>query len=879
MAGKKNFQNSNEKPPTLFPFLEEKRPEAGKKNEEVSSNEGKLKSLLLIDANSLIHRAFHALPTSLRNSRGEIVNAAYGFTSMLIKVIKEFNPDAVIGAFDTKAPTFRHQAFKEYKANRPETADELVPQFKLVKKVLDAFDIPYLEVPGFEADDIIATLASQAAEKGLEVLILSGDRDLLQLVGDKIRVITTKKGVSEVKIYDRDGVYQRFKVHPEQIPDFLALKGEASDNIPGVPGIGEKTAADLIGKYGSLENLFKNLKDLEGKKYYSALKESMENVFKARDLVILRKDVPVSFNEVVRRFSYDKLKVAKALTELEFQSLIKRLDIDESAVDFELELTEGATEASFEEVLKALNKEGEGFIVILEDKLFLSTKHSYCQVLVPVDFEKIFNTGATLFVNNLKEFYKTLPEELGLTCYQLSKEGKIHDLSILLWLNNPDKKKYTLTDYLPQEKWKEHLNDALVWARNLLKKITSENMDRAYYEVEIKIPAVLAEMEKAGLPINLDILYDLKKELEREIENLEQKIFEFAGVKFNIDSPKQLSDVLYRVLKIKPPRSRKKYSTEQAVLLKLIDAHPIILPILNYRELTKLKRTYVEPFIEKVNKEKLRIYGKFNQVGTATGRLSSEEPNLQNIPLKGTFAQRFREAIACKNGWLFVSADYANIDLRVLAHLSDEKRLIEAFKNNEDIHTRTAVEIFKVKPDEVDERLRRMAKAINFGIIYGVSPEGLAQQAGISIQEAKAYIEEYFKKYPGVKEYIDRVVQKAYEEGYVETILRRRRYLPGLKSSSLAERNAAERLAMNTPIQGSSADIIKLAMVRLYEEIKTRNLPVKLLLQIHDSLVLEAPEELADEAGKILVNSMENAFQLKVPLKAKLKTASNLSEL
>ncbi|MCX7831883.1 MAG: DNA polymerase I [Actinobacteria bacterium] len=847
------------------------------KEREVSQ---KISRLFLIDANSMIHRAFHALPTSLKNSKGQIVNAAYGFANMLVKIIKEFSPDAVIAAFDSKAPTFRHEAFKEYKANRPETADELIPQFNLSRIILDAFDIPIVEMQGFEADDIIATLAEQAKNNGLMVYIISGDRDMLQLIKDGINVITTKKGVSEVKIYDRDAVYERFNVFPEEIPDFLALKGEASDNIPGVPGIGEKTAAELVRRFGSIEKIYENLESLKGKRFYESLKENRENVFLAKKLAILRKDVPIQLQEYLRNFYFDKNKVAKVFFELEFQTLLKRLDIAEKGLEVEVSITEPSVYSDFSEVLEIAESTKKGFLAIVDENLVFSAGKKYSELNQKSLLDELFSRDFEIFTNDLKGLYKFLPAYLREILIHRINLKMVNDHSILLWLLNPDKKKYSLNDYFEGDDWKVHLGDVLKWSEKLLERIKEEDMEDVYYLVELKLPAVLAEMEESGLPVNLENLYELKKELERQIDNEESEIYNLSGVRFNIDSPKQLGYILYEVLKIKPSRkSKKKNSTEQQVLMDLIDAHPIIEHILNYRELTKLKRTYVEPFIEKVDPITKRIYGKFIQTGTATGRLSSEDPNLQNIPLKGAFSVYFRESIRCESGRVFVAADYANIDLRVLAHLSQDEKLLEAFSKNVDIHSQTAMELFKVSKERVDERLRRIAKAINFGIVYGVSPEGLAQQAGISQDEAREYIERYFEEHPGVKDYIEKTIKKAYEDGFVQTILKRRRYLPGLKSSSIAERNAAQRLAMNTPVQGSAADIVKLAMIKLWEEIRRTEMDAKIVLQVHDSLILETEEELADAVSEILKYSMENAYDLSVPLVVNLKVSNSLAGL
>lgn len=862
--------------PDLFSSL--KIPKEEKSQENDLNND--IKNIFAIDANSILHRAFHALPLSLKNSKGQIVNAAYGFASMLVKIILDFKPDACVAAFDTKAPTFRHELFKEYKANRPETADELVPQFPLAKKILEAFDIPVLEIPGFEADDILASIAEVAVERNIEVYIVSGDRDMLQLVKNGIKVITTKKGVSEVKIYDEKAVFERFGVYPSEIPDYLALKGEASDNIPGVPGIGEKTASQLIRKYGSLEKIYENIEELKDKKYYNYLVEYRDQVFRARELVILRKDAPLDIEKIFRKFSFDTEKVARIFSELEFSSLLKRLSIPEKPIDLEISFTSPAKKETFQNVLFSAKKESKIF-VSLDDAVYVSSSDSYASLLTLEEIEDVFFSDINVATNNLKNLYlKIKTKELRQAIEEKIEKGQVDDLSILLWLNNPDKKKYEFVDYIGKANWYEHLHEALKWSEVLKEKIIESGMDDVYLNVELPFAIVLAEMEECGLPVDPEVLEDLSKELERLIQAETEKIYQLSGTVFNINSPQQLSKVLYNILKIRPlGRKKNRYSTDQSTLIKLVDQHPVIEHILSYRELMKLKRTYVDAFIEKLDKTTFRIYSNFSQTGTATGRITSEEPNLQNLPLKGSFSEEFRKAIKCEEGWVFVAADYANIDLRVLAHLSSDKKLIEAFKAGKDIHTITAAEVLGVPEDKVDERIRRIAKAINFGIIYGVTPEGLSEQAGISVEEAKAYIESYFEKYRGVKEYIDRTIKEAYENGYVTTLLGRRRYLPGLRSSNIAERNASERLAMNTPVQGSSADIIKLAMIRFREALKNLKTDARMILQIHDSILVEVREKEADTIAEVLKNTMENAAKLRVPLSVSIKTGKTLASV
>lgn len=830
------------------------------------------KKAFLIDANSMIHRAFHALPREMKNAKGQPINSVFGFTSMLIKIIQDFNPRLLAAAFDTEAPTFRHLKFEDYKANRPETDEDLIPQFDMVKKILEGFNVPVLEKEGFEADDILAALAVRLS-RDYEVYIVSGDRDMLQLVDERIKVVTTRKGVSEVKIYDRERVFERFGVYPEEIPDFLALKGEPSDNIPGVPGIGEKTAAELIRKYGDLENLYKHIDELKNKRYYRALVELKDQVFQARELTRLRTDVEIGETSLPQ-FKFDKEKVAAVLSEFRFKSLLKRLELPEvSEKTGEIRLTEEAVLKSTEEI------SGKWLIGVIDGgKMAVAGETPAYSLIEPA---RVISHGIeTLFLESIKDFYRLLDGQDRNVVEEWVGKHRLVDIGLIRWLLDPDLKEYKVDSLVgSRQEAIKHLHDILRWAKESLDRLKEIDLDRVLFEVEERIALILARMEEAGLPVDVEQLEDLGKELDRLIQQEEEAIYRLTGYTFNINSPQQLGYVLYEKLKLKKGRRGKTgYSTDQNALMKLVNEHPAIEHVLNFRELTKLKRTYVDAFLEKVDADG-RIRTTFVQTGTATGRISSENPNLQNLPLKGEFADRFRQALHCKEGCVFVSADYATIDLRVLAHLSNDRLLIESFMKDEDIHSRTTKEVFGSTGIEDDHEMRRIAKIINFGIIYGVSPEGLARQAGIPLDTAREWIDRYYRTYTGVKNYLERIITFAYENGYVTTILGRRRYLPGLNSSSPSERNAAERLAMNTPIQGSSADIMKLAMIRLDEMLKKQGMSSRLVLQVHDSLVLECPEREVDQAQELLREAMEAAIELRVPLRVKVKTGKHLAEV
>lgn len=875
-----------EKQPELFGSSEDKKGHAG--------NSKRKKKIFLIDANSLIHRAFHALPVTLTNSKGVTVNATYGFTGMLIKVIKEFDPDLIVAAFDSKAPTFRHKVYEEYKAHRPETAVELVNQFPIVKEILEAFKIPIVEIEGYEADDIIATYGKMAFDVGHEVFIISGDRDMLQLVDERIKVISTKKGISDIKIYDKKAVFERFGIYPEKIPDFLALKGEPSDNIPGIPGIGEKIASKLIAEYSSLEDLYKNIESFEGKRLYNLLLENKDMAFLARSLATLSRKAPVNERILNSWFEPDNVKIAEVLTRYEFTSLLERIGLSAKYERVpELELLKESRSGDFSEVLEKFEQEKSGFLYVDEKKssFSIATRDvSYSGKIQVDEIQKINDTlkktlkdEFLLITNDLKALSSIADNEnLKESLLSLSKAGRLYDVSLALWLLDPERKDYSVESLFSGKK--DHLyqfpGDVIDWASRLVRNLKDEEMFKLYTEIELPIAVLLAEMEAAGLPLDVRKFEELSKELELKIEGESEEIFRLTGYSFNINSPQQLAYVLYDRLQLKKGKKRKQhYATDFATLLKLVDAHPAIVHILNYRELTKIKNSFVEVFLDKIDRRAGRIHCRFIQTGTATGRLASEDPNLQNIPLKGEYAEQLRKAIKPEKGYLFAGADYSQIDLRVMAHLSEEKGLIEAFKWEKDIHTSTAIEVFGVEEDEITPELRRISKAINFGIIYGISPQGLSEQSGIGYEEASKYIEIYFQRYPAVKAYMEKTIKEAYENGYVKTILNRRRYLPGLHSSSVSERRASERLALNSPIQGSAADIIKLAMLRFWDAVKNEGLNAKIILQVHDSLVVECDERIADKIGELLKDSMEKAFILNVPLAVKVSIGQSLADI
>ncbi len=744
-----------------------------------------MKRLILIDANALIHRSFHALPP-LATKKGELVNAVYGFTAIILKVIKELKPDYIATAFDLPKPTFRHLEFEDYKATRPKTPEELTSQFPLVKKIVKAFNIPIFEKEGYEADDIIGTIAEKVSKEkeNLEVIIVTGDLDTLQLVNKKIKVYTLKKGITDTVIYDEQAVKQRYGFGPKQLVDYKGLKGDPSDNIPGVAGIGDKTATKLVKEFGSVENLYKSIE--EGKtslpeKLKEKLLQGKEIALFSKKLATIQKDVPLGFDlEKCRLEDYDKEKVIKLLKELEFRSLINRLPQSEQ----ERKELENKTEASPLELSKQREKE-------------------------------------------IEEAYQN--------------------------------------------------------------KILSEKL----VQLEKELIPVLEEMEKTGIKIDVDFLKKLSRRITSKLKRLEKKIYDLAGVEFNINSSQQLSEVLFEKLGISVAGLRKTpkgvVSTAASELQKLKGKHKIINLILDYRELIKLKTTYIDALPKLVNHQN-RIHTTYNQLGTTTGRISSSNPNLQNIPIKGEWGKEIRKAFIAEEGYSLISADYSQIELRIVACIANDEKMIEAFKNNQDIHKITAAEIYNIPLIKVTPEMRRQAKTLNFGIIYGMSIVGFAEASGVPRTKAKEFIEEYLRDFSGVAEYITRIKEKAKKDGYVETLLGRKRFLPEIKSSNYPIRQAAERMAINMPIQGTAADIMKVAMVTLWKRLKkeTDN-KARILLQVHDELVLEVRDDLIDEVSKITKEEMENVLEqpifnevrsiFKIPLEVEIKAGSNWGEL
>lgn len=845
-----------------------------------------MKKMLLIDGNSLIHRAFHALPP-LRTSKGVYTNAVYGFTNMFLRVLKEEEPDYIMVAFDKKGPTFRHKEYSLYKATRSKTPDELIGQFDIVKQILDALYIAYMEVEGFEADDILGTISKMAEESDIFSLIITGDKDALQLVSPKTNVMLTKKGISEMETYDPRRIKERYGVSPEAIADLKGLMGDKSDNIPGVPGVGEKTAMKLLKEFGSVEKVLDSTDKLKGK-----LKENIENhreqakISKHLATIVRNIDLNVDFEDFARR-EPDYENLTELFMEMEFYSLIDRIDRPtgkgEPQVKFTLICVNSQEDldlliknsSSLECLSIAIDGEKEdirGLGICHEDKIFylpyelLNLDEEVRTLIRPLlEREEILKiTSDAKHVRNILkqwdiDFYSQF--DISLAAYLLDPSRPRYDIDTLAF-------EYLGIDLGNQDGEIEKIGYFYRLKEVIDERLKDYDMESLFYDVEMPLCSILADMENFGVKVDSDKLQDLSKKFGGKLLKLTEDIYELSDTEFNINSPKQLGEVLFEKLGLPVIKKTKTgYSTDAEVLEKLRPNHPIIEKILEYRFLMKMKSTYADGLLALVNKNTGKIHTSFNQTVTTTGRISSTEPNLQNIPVKTEEGKHIRGVFTAEGpGHVLLSGDYSQIELRVLAHISEDPGLIEAFTLNTDIHTRTASEVFGVSPEDVTPLLRDRAKAVNFGIVYGISDYGLAQGLGISNKEAQDYINAYFDRYPRVKDYIRDTIKKAKQNGYVTTLLNRRRYIPDITSRNYNIRSFAERTAMNTPIQGSAADIIKVAMVKVYNQLKLNNLKTKLLLQVHDELIFDVPVEELSIVKKIVKENMENALSLKVPL-------------
>lgn len=871
-----------------------------------------MKKLVILDGNSLAHRAFHALPL-LTTTTGYFTNAVYGFTTMLHKIVRQEQPDYLAVVFDYSRVTFRHKIYEDYKANRKATPDELRPQFPLIKEVLSALRIPILELEGYEGDDLISAAVRAAEAEGIQALVVSGDRDLLQLVSEYTTALITRKGISNLERFTPQGVKEKYGVDPAQVADLKGLKGDQSDNIPGVPRIGIKTAVKLLDQFDSVEECLANLDKLPPK-MASLLNEYHDQALMSKRLATLAQDVPVKidFPElIVEEPDYEAL--IKIYQQLEFKSMLKNVQ-EEMPVQSITPPTEGenyhlvAAVPDLVQVIDQIKNEGKCAFCFEREKtspheaslstLGLAWGKNYAAVVFPEDpqqrEEMLAHLDTVLADPEIEKWCHDAKAEL-IMCrrHNIGLQGVLGDTMLSAYLLNS-----SLANPSLEESSLKHLNQMVAFAQDetraaqcaltikklwpvLRESLERDELDDLFNNVELPLSAVLAEMEIRGIKLDVARLEEMSRELSKQLLTLTGEIYAMAGEGFNINSPRQLGQILFDKLKLPViKRTKTGYSTDASVLEKLSSHHEIAEKLLEYRQLTKLKSTYVDGLQNLVSPRTGRVHTTFNQTITATGRLSSTEPNLQNIPIRDELGRKIRKAfVPSEPGWILMAADYSQIELRVMAHMSQDPRLIADFQQGKDIHTRTAATIFGVAPEDVTPDLRRRAKGINFGVIYGITDFGLARDIGVSRQEAALYIENYFQQYPGVRRFIEETIMETREKGYVKTLFKRRRYLPDLLSSNKNVRAFGERTAVNTPIQGSAADIIKLAMLRIDEVLQEQGLTARPLLQVHDELVFELPSEELKTLICIVRSGMENVLELDVPLKVGIEVGPTWDDL
>ncbi|MFS8495246.1 MAG: DNA polymerase I [Actinomycetes bacterium] len=867
-------------------------------------------TLALLDGNSIAYRAFYALPEDLATTSGQVTNAVYGFTRMLIKLLGDHHPDGVAVAWDVSRESFRTERYAEYKAQREKAPDHFRSQLGLIDEVLQALRIPQVRMEGYEADDLIATITKKAVADGWDVLIVTGDRDAFQLIDDHVKVLYTRRGITDTIIADRAYVEERYGIEPEQYVEYAALRGDTSDNLPGVPGVGDKTAAKLLQQYGSLEGIYAALDD-QSPRLRQNLAESHEQVFLNRELMKLVDDVTLDVDtEDLRRGEWEQAAVKDLFESLEFYSLWEDLlEVQPTAGDLPAEVLEVDTQLVTDPAAVARLADQERLVVdlVVSDGepfgLAVAVDHEAAAV-VPFDAlgplaPALADPEKPVVGHDLKETVRTLME-LG---YEV--EGLEMDTALAAYVLNPSSRNYELTEvaarYLGVEVEspdREEPDQGTLFdsgpdldlagrrvaaierlAVQLRSELEARDEVALFERFELPLVPVLARMELAGIGVDREYLEKLGADLRRELTQLERRIHEIAGEPFNVNSTDQLRYVLFEKLGLPVTKktSTGKPSTDASVLEKL--EHPIIEALLRYRELEKLRSTYVDGYLPLIGPDG-RIHTRFNQMAATTGRLSSDRPNLQNIPVRSETGRTIRRAFIPREGWWFLVADYSQIELRVLAHMSGDKGLLEAFnETSADIHTATAARVWGVRPEDVQPEMRRRAKMINFGLLYGMEAFGLASRLGISREEAALHIETYFQQFPDVKEFMQGVVRQARNQGYTTTLFGRRRYLPELKSDNYRIRQMGERMALNAPVQGTAADIIKRAMIELDAALRERGMQSTLLLQVHDELVLEAPPEELDDLRELTVEVMEGVAELAVPLVVDIGVGKNLAEV
>ena len=883
------------------------------------------KKFFVLDGSSLLYRAFYALPL-LESQSGEFTNAIYGFSNMLVKLLVEWQPDALVIAFDKGKKTFRNELFPEYKGTRKPTPPELLSQIPILHEMAAAWGIPFIEIAGYEADDIIGTLANRAVMNGYEAFAVTGDKDALQLVKPDLKVLFTKKGISELKIYDEEAFREEYGLDPIQLIDMKGLMGDTSDNIPGVPGVGPKTAIKLLAAYGSLEEVLLHVEEIAGKKLQENIRDNQQQAVLSKKLATIRTDVPVEFDAEKFKLNQVGEPLVRFYTRYNIRSMLRAIkpfladaelsDTGEAAIEVpKCQVISSIEEA--ESFVAQCHKAGKIYVSAVFDGLvpqlqlagmglcvdgrpyyieMAGTESKECDSLF---FEEVKGDNQLWeavkgvfsdekiekYVHNVKNYYHC----------GISLNGKIYDMELVGYLLNPVSSKYDIRELaalykpdLPAPEKAAASSELYSWEAfalwgicdEMLLRLNEKKLSSLYADMELPLVEVLADMERNGIYVNRQRLQQQAIKVGSTIAVLEKEIYELAGQSFNLNSPKQLGEVLFEKLGLPVIKKTKTgYSTNAEVLDQLRDAHPIVEKILSYRLWTKLKSTYLDGISHLINSTTDRVHTSFNQTVTATGRLSSSDPNLQNIPVRTEEGKKIRQLFEPGEGYDYLlSADYSQIELRVLADMSEDSSFIKAFRDNEDIHARTAAEVFGIDIRDVTPELRRSAKAVNFGIVYGISDYGLSQDLKISRKEAAGYIESYFEKCRGVKAFIDKTVADAHENGYVQTAFGRRRELPAINSSNYMQRMLAERMAMNTPIQGTAADIIKLAMIRAYRAIKKAGLKSRILLQVHDELVLEVVESELEQVKQILREAMEHAVNMKVPLSIDINLGKNWAE-
>ncbi|MCS7192971.1 MAG: DNA polymerase I [Armatimonadetes bacterium] len=904
--------------------------------------------LIVVDGHSLLYRAFFAVPP-LSTKDGTPTNAVYGFLRMLLKLWREEQPDYFVVSFDAPTPTFRHRAFAEYKATRAKAPDAFRPQVQLLKQLLKTIGIAFLELDGYEADDLMGTIVQKAIQKGLQVVLVTGDMDALQLIGEGVTVLMPKRGISEIERYDARKVLQEFSVPPKQIPDLKGLAGDTSDNLPGVPGIGEKIAKDLLQQFGTLEAVLENATQIPVPRIRENLLKFSEQAKLCKQLATIRTDAPIELNLselAVEKWRLRTKETAEMLLRLEMRTLLEELGLTDLLG--EEQVVKGqifATEQEWQNLLNAVKRHGRvaiafdiyasgqtsslrGFAVAWSNEVAYVIERDEGQKTGEEGNLEAFGVGSLFATQTARQTtlrdrliallsdptivkithgFKKLLHQLKVSAEEIEHIGRdphgFEDTEILAYLLNPGQSDYELKRISVERKvstkwqieWQQANPQSLIpnphptceialttfeLAPLLEREVQDAGIWELWEHIEMPLIFVLTDMEKHGVLVDVDYLRQLGDEMMRASKQIEERIYQTAGIRFNIRSPQQLAEILFNRMNLPAPKRTPsgKPSTAAPVLEALAKEHEIAKLILDFRELEKLRSTFIEGLLSAADSQN-RVHTTYDQTGTATGRLASAEPNLQNIPARGYWGKKIRKAFIAPKGYRLISADYSQIELRILAHLSGDDALCQAFERGEDIHTQTAVNIFGVKREEVTEDMRRKAKVLNFGIAYGMSPFGLAQQLGIEPEEAKQIIDKYFERFPKVRDYIEQIVAFAHQNKFVRTLMNRRRFLQDIDSPDQRTYEAAKRAAINTPVQGTSADIMKAAMVSVWRGLKERGYDAHITMQVHDELVLEVSEQQVLEVAKFVKRQMESVYKLRVPLVAEIKAGDNWGEM